>query len=157
MDITLEQRIASAIKKDLPNQIGEILTEELKTGKQAKLDLEEAKDEYKKLFDEYTIIKKNLESIKSEVEQAKSVLQREETLKRNEAAYLIKCEVDKIKVSESQSKVDMMNNFVGLLVKNPQAVTSLFTSHSGQMDFGPNSQAYSPISSHTIVENNLEK
>lgn len=154
----LELQIKKAIKADLPAQVGEALT----------LRLTRA-DELEKLYADQ--LKKN-ETLQSALYDAKKELQDLTALKLQETTiresakdlvlaklkFKIEVEMKDLQVKTSNEKTDLLNNALGLLMQNPQAVTSIFTSHNSIEHYNPDgSRAFQPLDSVSTLQTTNKK
>ena len=153
-----KEQISKIIERDLPKQVGETLQKRLKRA-----------DELEKLYETSSKKVIQLEKRVAEVNEENNVLaylksEKEaikndrETLTWQQLNFKVEKTLLDQKVTSSNEKTDILNNLVGLLVKNPQAVTSMFTSHSSISHYrNDGQQDFEPTESHTTITKTNEK
>lgn len=126
----LNKDIKEAIEKSIPKQLsGELIkrfTElEKKEVENTRL-IEDLAREKKETMDLYAEVKA-LEALKL---KDKELTNRENKLYLEESKFEIRKEINELKISEANKRADTVNNLVGILVKHPNAMTTLNTSYS---------------------------
>ena len=157
----IDEKILKAIEESLPSQMSGVLLQRFKELEVAEDQLKLAGEINKKLTADLRVMTnkhddlKYLETEKTGIKKDRKVFEKAQ----------IKFEVDKqvkdLRVQTSNEKVDLLNNLVGLLMKNPKAVTFMSTSNMPGTPFY-NNQGQPigegvPLSSDTVVTKSKEK
>ncbi len=121
----MKDKIAKAIEESLPKQVGEALQKRLK-------DLEETEKAFDMLNKAHIKQTRLLQDKKDELQEVKAlkyeaelVVKERATLTKDQLEFSVEKQLKEQKITSGNEKVALMNNLVGLLMKNPQAITSM--------------------------------
>lgn len=100
---------------------------------------------------------KTIETLKHLKNEKSSIEAGREKLESDKREWEYEKKFSALKVEVSQDKVNMMNNFVGLLMKNPQAVTFMNTSHIYSDEYNSQSGNYEKVRSSSMSTTRTEQ
>ena len=158
MDSQMKKDILASMEKNMPKQMGGLLLKRMK-------ELEEAELAGAKILEDNNNLTRRVNELEKKDRKDYDLTKREENCKALEEKLIledykreISKQVDEVKVSSSNEKVDLMNNFVGLLMKNPQAITTMNQSDFHGSTFDRDGfETRHKDGHHTIIETKIEK
>lgn len=156
----LNKTIKEAIEKQLPGEVGSILKERLKQAEDDQVALKKKTEDYDYLLKQYVEVEKAWKDAVKVKAEAEAIVQEKKSLDYAKKVFDIEKTILDNKVIASQEKVDLMNNLVGLLMKNPQAVTFMNTTHDyefGTRKDGTWGKVGVPNSSYSETETKIDK
>lgn len=158
MDSQMKKDILASMEKNMPKQMGGLLLTRMK-------ELEAIEKEGFRIIKENAKINARIDVLEEKDRKDQNLTEREANCSMREANLIIEDlkreiskEVDAVQVKSSNEKVDLMNNFVGLLMKNPQAITTMNQADFYDSTFGSDGVERKHKSGHhTTVETKIEK
>lgn len=145
----MQQEIKDIIEKNLPAQVGQVLQKRLKEAEENEAKYETLQKDHKDLRESYNNVVNTLSQHKELDEVKKGLDQREETISKRE--HDIEIETLKFKLTESEKRADMVQDFTKLLVRNVDVRKQVFDAESNQvhnpntgyMDYKNTTKSYS--------------
>ena len=157
----IDDKILKAIEESLPAQMSGVLLKRFKELEFSESRLKESVNDNKKLTENLRLMTIKRDDLKYLEAEKTGINKNRRVLEKAQIKFEIDKQVKDLRVETSNEKVNLLNNLVGLLMKNPKAVTFMSTSNIPGAPFY-NSQGQligegTPVSSDTIVTKKEKK
>lgn len=158
MNKEIEVALTKALEENLPKQVGETLQKRLAQADSYEKSIKEYIVSLDKAVDKYTTLELKFTELQALKLKKEELEIREQTLILNELKFEVSEKIGESKIKSAEEKVDLMNNLVGLLMKNPQAITSMNANHSYNSSYNPDgSHVAQPTNTFTEIKTDITK
>jgi len=156
----INEKIRKAIEESLSSQMSGVLLERLKDLELKETRLEAAGKENATLKENLRLMTIKRDDLKYIINEKAAIAKSRKALDNDQKVFAVDKQVSELKVLMQGEKVNLMNNLVGLLMKNPKAVTFMSTDNvRGITHYNTDgSQSYEPnLGSETRIHTENKK
>ncbi len=153
-----KEQISKIIERDLPKQVGETLQKRLARADELERLYETSSKKVTQLEKRVAEISEENNELASLKSEKAAIKTDRENLTWSQLNFKVEKQLLDQKVTSSNEKTDLLNNLVGLMMRNPEAVTSMYASHSSIAHYRPDgSTDFQPTDTHTTITKTNEK